>query len=172
MKRSITRLVPAPEGFTLVELAVVLVLMGLMAAVAVPGLHDFHARYALRTAAYQMAADIRGLQGEAAGCRSKGLTSEGTIFLVCFYPEAESYKLQRTGGGSWSRTVTLNPGIDLLGSTFTGGRLVIGLSGVPSAGGTVSLRSTATGDVLYVIVTSLTGRVRVSRTPPESWEVG
>lgn len=173
MNRAARKAVLARQGFTLVELAVVLVLMGLLAGAAVPGLHGFYARHALRAAACQMASDIRTLQSEAAGCRSEGLTNENSVFSVSFYAESEQYKLERAGAGAWSRWVRLPAVVDLVGTTFPGGQLRLSYAGTPSSGGgTVILRSEATGDVLYVVVHATTGRVRVSGTPPENWEVG
>lgn len=173
MKRLAKKAVLARQGFTLVELAVVLVLMGLLAGAAVPGLHGFYARHALRAAAYQMASDIRTLESEAAGCRSEGLTGEKAVFSVYFYSGNEQYKLERTGEGAWLRLVQLPGGVDLVGTTFSDGRLHLSYAGTPSSGGgTVTLYSKVTGDVLYVIVHATTGRVRVSGTPPENWEVG
>jgi len=173
VKRLAVQTVFGRQGFTLGDRAVVLVLMGLLTAAAVPGLREFYARHALRAAACQMAADIRTLQSEAAGCRSEGLTGERSVFMVTFYAEIERYGLQRTGDGAWSRFVELPRGVDLVGTTFTGGRMYLSYAGTPSSGGgTVTLASKATGDLLYVIVHPTTGRVRVSGTPPESWEVG
>lgn len=155
------------RGFTIIEVLFTVVLMSILLGIAVPDLRDFHARHELRVAAQQMASNIRGFQQEAWSTRSEGLTPENNSFIVTFWPGIEKYKLERTGNGAWSRVVVFNAGVDLMSTSFKSDKLIIGLSGVSTLGGTVYLQSKRTGDLLHVIVTSRTGRVRVSQKPPE-----
>jgi prepilin-type N-terminal cleavage/methylation domain-containing protein len=53
------------RGFTLVETVMVIVLAGMLMAIALPRLRDSRSRYQLDTAAYQLAGDLRRAQIEA-----------------------------------------------------------------------------------------------------------
>jgi prepilin-type N-terminal cleavage/methylation domain-containing protein len=53
------------RGFTLVETVMVIVLAGMLMAIALPRLGDSRRRYQLDTAAYQLAGDLRRAQIEA-----------------------------------------------------------------------------------------------------------
>ena len=53
------------RGFTLVETLMVIVLAGMLMAIALPRLRDRRVRYQLDTAAYQLAGDLRRAQIEA-----------------------------------------------------------------------------------------------------------
>lgn len=161
---------PKEEGFTVVEILVVLALMGLVAAIAMPDLRGHYARYELRTAAFRVAADLRDLEQLAASHRARGLDPETSSYNVRFYPSSNGYQLNQVGG--WSRMVYLPPTVELVGTNIHEGdplnehRLMFSMRGTPDVGGTITLRSRRTGELLYVIIAPVTGRVRVSPSPP------
>ncbi|MDH7577808.1 MAG: prepilin-type N-terminal cleavage/methylation domain-containing protein [Bacillota bacterium] len=159
------------QGFTAVELIIVLVLLGLVATLTLPNLQTWQARYELRTAADQLAADIREMEQLALSYREEGLNPENDNFQVWLYPGSDCYYLKRIGIHSWSQERNMPRSVDLYTTNFDNHKIIIGLRGTVTRGGTVTLQSRRTGEFFYVIVASLTGRVRVSRVPPESWEI-
>lgn len=56
---------PTPRGFTLVELAAVLVVIALICAVAAPGLRDFSATQSVKSLAGDLASDLLLARSEA-----------------------------------------------------------------------------------------------------------
>jgi len=159
-----------PRGFTLVELMVVVTLLGIVSAAAVPCFRTVLARYELAAAARQLAGDIRECEQLARGWRAEGGKEELDHFEVRFNSSADSYSFGLTS--EKFKTVKLPAGVELVYTNFPSNILILNLKGTPKGnGGTVSLRSRVTGDYLYVVVAVLSGRVRVSETEPGKEEI-
>jgi len=143
------------NGYTLLELLCVLALMGILSALAVPRL-IYIAHWELEGAARAMAADIRLVQQEA--------IVHGECTEVYFLGSHDSYQLRLP---NVNRMVYLPEGVNYEGQTSfpTDPFLKFNYLGAPGGGGTVTLQ-TKSGSKRYVIVTPVTGRVRVSKTPP------
>ena len=149
----------AQRGFTLIELLAVLAIIALFAAVLWPRV-PVHGRRKLETAARNLAGDLR-LTRQAA------ITS-GEFCRIEFFNYAQSYELRLPGK---KHEVYLPEGIYFGGfPTFQGDPPYVhfNMLGHPSGGGTVILKSRE-GDKLYVIVTPVTGRIKVSQEPPQHW---
>jgi prepilin-type N-terminal cleavage/methylation domain-containing protein len=147
------------KGFTLIELLAVLAVTALLAAVIWPRVAVF-SRWKLETAASSLASDLRLARQEA--------ITTGKVCKTVFFVYTNRYQLRLPGEVRW---IALPEGIYFEGSTtFQGSPPYVhfNMLGRPSGGGTVILKSHK-GDKLYVIVTPVTGRVRVSRMPPEHW---
>lgn len=117
-------------------------------------------RWKLEAAARAIAGDLRMVRQEA-------ITS-GEVSKIVFFVYMDSYQIRTEGGNSM---VGLPEGVYFEGFTTFGGDppyVHFNMLGRPSGGGTVILRS-GDGEKNYVIVTPVTGRVRVSRDPPEHW---
>ncbi len=143
------------NGYTLLELLCVLALMGILSALAVPRL-IYITHWELEGAARAMAADIRLVQQEA--------IVHGECTEVYFLGSHDSYQLRLP---NVNRMVYLPEGVNYEGQTSfpTDPFLKFNYLGAPGGGGTVTLQ-TKSGSKRYVIVTPVTGRVRVSKTPP------
>ena len=147
------------RGFTLIELLAVLAIIFLCAAMLWPNV-SVHGRRKLETAARGLASDLRLI-------RQAAITS-GEFCKIDFYRYTQYYELRLPGE---KRTVYLPKGVYYGGvPSFPKGlagppSVHFNALGHPSAGGTVSLIS-GEGDILYVIVTPVIGRVRISREPP------
>jgi prepilin-type N-terminal cleavage/methylation domain-containing protein len=154
-----------PAGFTLVEVLIVFLVASVLLLVAVPQLAKALEKYSVGSAARQLAEDIRDVQQQA-------LNEESSAYFLQLYPfdpAGDWYEIKR-GSESLSR-VKLPRGVDMVSTTFSGHSIFITARGTITAGGTVTFRARAAGDRFkYVIVSSITGRVRVSDSPPESWE--
>ena len=147
-----------PGGYTLIELLTVLALLGLVASLSIPRLTALP-HWQLEAVSRRMAGELRLLRQEAIG--------SGITYRMEFYVHVNRYTLNRSGKREW---VDLPQGVIFEGNTtFSGMPPSVSFNhlGRPGSGGTVILRS---GDYRrYVIVAPVTGRVRISRTPPQHW---
>ncbi|MCF8009759.1 MAG: prepilin-type N-terminal cleavage/methylation domain-containing protein [Clostridiales bacterium] len=150
------------EGFTLIELMVVLLLVGLTVTVTVPLFHGALGRCRLHLAARQMITDIREVEYMA-------LSREDT-YKVKFYidpdrvnPRDKYYIMQ---GISVIKSIELPAGVNLYGTNFYNDRFYINASGYPMGGfgGTIHLENDSDKH-LYIIIAK-TGRVRMDDHPP------
>lgn len=149
------------RGFTLIELFITVTMLGLLLAVALPRLSALSS-WQLESAARKMAVDLRLTRNEA--------VSSGKVCQVKFFVYGQLYQLHLAGE---NRMVNLPEGISFQGSTTfdkdpLNPYVLFNALGRPNRGGTVILKS-ANGDKRYIIVTPVTGRVRVSREPPQNW---
>ncbi len=151
-------------GFSLVELLCILTLIGIMALVAAPAVQGLGQRHNLEIAARTMATEMRKAQQRAimAGCGQ-----------IIEFHHRKRYRI-RDGKTEETYTVELPEGVTRRSVNFPFSDnirfLRYNYNGSPSSGGTVTLVNSA-GEVLYVIVTPITGRVRISECPPEHWEI-
>lgn len=152
------------RGFALIELSVVMLIMALIAAAAVPNLNKSHAGYNLHVAALRLQQEIRTLGQES-------LKRETAGYRITFNINRDYYVIYGPDGAG---KVTVPPGIDIVGTNFDDAtnyifdRINFSARGKPTRGGHVTLKSTLTGDFKYVIVAAVTGRTRVSDNPPGS----
>ncbi|MDK2881439.1 MAG: hypothetical protein PWQ99_1214 [Clostridia bacterium] len=156
---------PNGNGFTLLEVAVTLVIAGVLFACGAVELRMLRTDFNLQFAADRLAADIRSVQQRALGEKTPD-------YYIDFYTHIDTYRVKKWDT-PFSRVITevrLPQGVDLYSTNFQDNRLVINAKGLPPRGGTIILKSRETGKLKYVIVASITGRVRVSDRPPESWE--
>jgi prepilin-type N-terminal cleavage/methylation domain-containing protein len=155
------------EGaFTLVELLCVVALLGMIMLVAMPALQDTGRKRNLEIAARTLATDMRR-------CQQAAITT-GTPYCLEFLVYNESYHYRfKNCQTSKSERISFPEGVNYRSTTFRidGGfpKLRFNPNGAPNFGGTVVLCNSA-DDILYVIVTPATGRVRISEDPPDHWE--
>lgn len=155
------------QAFTLVELLCVVGLLSLLLLIAVPAMADFGTSRNLEIAARTMATDLRRTQ-------QKAITA-GWSQYVEFRTNSSGKDIYRLKDGKTSKfvNISLPEGISIKANNFplSGSvkTLFFSRSGAPNQGGTVTLQNRS-GQLLYVIVTPGTGRVRVSETPPENWK--
>lgn len=156
----------AQKAFTLVEILCVIGLLSLMALIAVPALVDFGTNRNLEIAARTMATDLRKTQHKA--------ITAGWSQYVEFRKDSGGKDIYRLKDGKTSKyvNISLPEGVSIKANNFplSGSvkTMYFSRSGAANPGGTVTLQD-RTGQLLYVIVTPGTGRVRVSETPPENW---
>lgn len=150
------------NGFTFIELVIVLTLLGVLLAIAVPRLHPV-SRWQLEGAAGEMAGNLRLARSEA--------VFSGKICRVTFFIYAGAYRLTLAEN---NQMIQLPEEIFFQGQTTfakdasNNPFIYFNALGRPSGGGTVILES-RDGDKRYIIVTPVTGRVRVSKEEPQHW---
>ncbi len=150
-------------AFTLIELLCVVSLLALICAIAAPAFRDLSHRRNLNIAARTMATEMRKVQQRAimAGCGQIIEFVSSNRYRVIDGKTEERYN------------VFLPEGITIRNVNFPRFENVhylrFNYNGSPSSGGTVTFENSG-GDLLYVIVAPVTGRVRISEDPPEHWE--
>ena len=155
------------HAFTMVELICVVALLGMVMAIAMPLLKDTGRKRNLEIAARTMATDMRR-------CQQMAVTT-GIPYCIefIFNFHGYSYRIKNCQTSETER-IKFPEGVDYRSTTFRvdGGfpRLRFKPNGAPIYGGTVVLCNTA-DDVLYIIVTPATGRVRISAEPPDHWDL-
>lgn len=145
------------KGYTLIELMVVVGIISLLLGIGINGLDYLIQWNKLNVTAGLLSSELKNIQSRA--------FYEGVYYKLQFWPTLDRYKVYR-------QTELINDvilkDIDLFNVNFTDGNLYFYPSGVPSMGGTVTLKNKR-GKILYVIMTPVTARVRVSPNPPENW---
>jgi len=145
------------KGYTLIELIVVIGIISLLLGLGINGLNYLIQWNKLNTAAALLSSELKNTQSRA--------FYEGVYFKLQYMPSLDKYRV-------YKQTELIDDiilkDIDLFNTNFTNNNLYFYPNGVPSMGGTVTLKNKR-GKVLYVIMTPVTARVRVSTNPPENW---
>jgi len=145
------------KGFTLIELMVVVVIISLLLTLSLNGLDNLMQWNKLNVAASILSSELKNTQSRA--------FYEGVYYKLQFWPPLNRYRIYKQT--ELHKEIQLED-IDLFNTNFTDNNLYFYPSGVPGQGGTVTLKNKR-GKVLYVIMTPVTARVRISPDPPESW---
>jgi len=145
------------KGYTLIELMVVVGIISLLLGLSLNGLYNLIQWSKLNRAAAILSSELKNTQSRA--------FYEGVWYKIEFQPTYERYKIFKET--ELERKVQLE-NIDLFHTNFTDNRVRFLPNGSPSMGGTVTLKNRR-GKILYVIMTPVTARVRVSPNPPENW---
>lgn len=150
------------KGYTLIELMVVVGIISLLLGLSLNGLNNLVQWNKLNTAAALLSSELKTTQSRA--------FYEGVYYKIEFYPTfncptLNKYKIFKES--ELYKEIKLE-GVELFKTNFTKNKVFFYPSGVPGQGGTVTLKNKK-GKVLYVIMTPVTARVRISPEPPENW---
>jgi prepilin-type N-terminal cleavage/methylation domain-containing protein len=132
------------NGFSMIELIVVLAVMGIVAAIALPNWHSLLPNYALNNATRQIQSELHHIKMRAA--------AENVGFQFVYAQGASGYTIQRD-----SKTVVTKPLAD--GTTITKEGTILFSPRGTASGNRVRLRNVK-GACRQVVV-SPTGRVRM-----------
>lgn len=145
------------KGYTLIELMVVVGIISLLLGLSINGISSLIQWSKLNRAAALLSSELKNSQSRA--------FYEGVYYKLQFWPTLDRYRIYKQT--ELTDDIILRD-IDLFNTNFTDNNLYFYPSGVPSMGGTVTLKNKR-GKVLYVIMTPVTARVRVSPEPPDNW---
>jgi len=113
------KIICIPKGFSLIELVIVIALISIVSAFAVPVWQRYAANTDLKTAAKEVMADLSNAKQQA--------VEENLVYRITFNVVGNNYALSRvdTGATFWTKSVaSLGNGI-LIGSVnFSGGSVV------------------------------------------------
>ena len=144
------------RGVTLVELMIVIALLGIMFAIAVPFRLHHRTNTDLNTAARGVAGDLFNMKQRAA--------AERTPYRIEFDEANQHYRLVNGGTNEELQTKnfsTLSGGIIMSNTTFTGKKIEFFVRGTASPG---SVTLTNTRNSKAVITVNITGRTHVTYT--------
>jgi len=145
------------KAFTLIEVMVVIGIISLLLGLGINGVDYLIQWNKLNVTAGLLSSELKNIQSRA--------FYEGVYYKLQFLPSLDKYRI-------YKQTELINDiilkDIDLFNTNFTDNNLYFYPNGVPSMGGTVTLKNKR-GKILYVIMTPVTARVRVSPNPPENW---
>jgi len=149
------------KGFTLIELMVVIGIISLLLGLSINGINSLLQWSKLNRAAALLSSELKNTQSMA--------FYEGICYKIEFWESLDRYRVYKQKEGYYEvyKDIQLED-IDLFNTNFTNDRVRFNPNGVPSMGGTVTLKNSR-GKILYVIMTPVTARVRISTEPPENW---
>lgn len=153
-------------GFTLLETIIALLIAAIICAGFGAVVGQSRSGMDLQMAAERLVQDIRGLQQRA-------LTEQCSNYFILFDRINGAYYLRKTASPDVTLAwVRLPRTVALESTNFDNNKLYLSAQGLPyPRGGTITLRDKRSAKFKYVIIASVTGRVRSSDRPPESWEV-
>jgi prepilin-type N-terminal cleavage/methylation domain-containing protein len=140
-----------PAAFSLVELVLVVAIMGILAAIAVPRFAAASAARRLEVAALRLTADLRHAQQHA-------LASSAQV-EVTFDPTTESYTVAAPSpvGSATTYTVNLSESpshVYIESVTLASNRAVFSGHGLPTGAGAISLRAGRLRQIVTLTVAS------------------
>ena len=151
----------AVTGFTIIEVTVVLLIIGIVFITASPLTGKALSNFNLQHTALKMAADIRELQQRA-------LSESSSLYFIEFSSDRYAMKKSAHPQPIKIATVRFPAKIKVEHTNFPQDLIRFSTKGTPSqTGGTVTIRDQSSGKCMFVIIASVTGRVRVSDDPPD-----
>jgi len=145
------------RGYTLIELMVVICIISLIIGISANGIISIIQWNKLNRAASILGMHLKSAQSQA--------FYKGKYYKIQFWESLDRYRIYEQT--ELKEDIILED-IELFNTNFTDDNVYFFPNGVPGQGGTVTLKNSL-GKKLYVIMTPVTAKVRVSSKPPENW---
>ncbi|NLL19511.1 MAG: prepilin-type N-terminal cleavage/methylation domain-containing protein [Clostridia bacterium] len=139
------------KGFTLIEIAIVLAIFGILLAVMFPKLQKPLAQYQLRSTSIQLASDMRLV-------RQQSIFGRAYVVNLQVSPQEGFYSIRDSASVVVQRF--LPPGIHFKEVILDKNTLNFSLTGAPSSAGRIGLTNNF-GETCYVYFMPSSGRIRV-----------
>ncbi|MBN2071883.1 MAG: GspH/FimT family pseudopilin [Candidatus Krumholzibacteriota bacterium] len=131
------------SGFTMAELMVVVLIIGLMAILSMPAFGRFIQNWRLNGDAEQFAVTLRSARSSAVMKNIDVVFSFDMTNDNYSYFEDSDRNGNRSSDEFQSATYTLSPGVRIVGHTFSSSKLTFGSKGNTRESGTITLRNPA-----------------------------
>jgi prepilin-type N-terminal cleavage/methylation domain-containing protein len=145
------------RAFTIIELVIVMLVMGILASAAAPRYVDALAAYRVNAAASRVAADLRMVRHQA----QKTSIAQTLLFDAAsnLYLSTTMADMNRPSAAYVVNLGTSEYATDVTATTFSGGMVQFDIYGRPTGAGSVSLRS---GTRVRTVSVDVDGMVTVS----------
>jgi prepilin-type N-terminal cleavage/methylation domain-containing protein len=136
------------SGITFLELLIVIAIIGILSAVAVPSIADISPHYKLRGGSQELISALRNAQNLA--------TTTQQNHLIRFYPSNNSYSLIRSISGTETiiQTNNLPSTVSFSSINLTNNQVIFSSSGAPDNSGTILLTNTKNEHITIEITNS------------------
>jgi prepilin-type N-terminal cleavage/methylation domain-containing protein len=141
------------EGFSLVEVLLVIALLGILLAIGIPTFRASQSNHEMRLAAGQLSADLKY-------ARQTGMSTGGSTVDFTSPPPGcpRGYSIKDSSG----QVVKMTGIPDSVNWTLPADTITFSANGSASTGGSITLTSRCTGRTATVSLTAATGMVTVS----------
>ena len=154
----------ADRGFTLMEMLIVVVVIGIVAAMAVPSFLGYMPKLRVKSAAREIVSDLRLARSKAVSERRPfGVvfdlsTNSVTTFADTDDPASQTY----SSSDSVMAIDTLNTDLDLSSCTYNNNCVVFNSTGAASTSGDLQLVTDDGSILMSINLLASTGRVRLT----------
>ena len=139
------------KGFSFIEVAIAVVLMGILAVISLTSMKTYSARRDMTAGGRQLAGDLRLTQQLA--------MAQGQNFKLVYAPSStSSYTIIKSSDSSLSKSVLLSSSLTVTSTGFTSNTAEFAKTGAPVQSGTFCV-SAGVSTIMKVDVLAETGRV-------------
>ena len=161
------------NGFTLIELIISVVVLGVIVAMAAPQFDSIVPRLKFKSASRDLVSDMRLIRSLAiaqraqyginfTNCFVEGFEEDSPDNYIVFKDKINLPALTFDAGDSVIKTVNIDPNLSIPSCSFTSYTIIFKPDGSASSTGTVSVRFNQRNELANIDVLASTGRVKLT----------